>query len=909
MSSPQPHHESHENSKPGRVDTPAAALVRLAAFLVPGAERERWKNEWLAELAWAWKNPRRELPTAAHRLAHWIGLCLTALGTLPDALEMQRTFGERRMPLHITHDIRFAWRSLSRRRGYAALLALTLALGIGAATAVFTVVDNVLLRPLPFHEPENLVTIESLREGGFSTPYMEPAVLEMWQAQRGLFENVARYRDLSVVLEELGEPRDLRAVHVSSEFFTLLGVVPERGRAVQPDDILADARVVVLSDPLWRSALGADPEAIGRSITFSGERYTVVGVMPQEFRYPLGTVSAWFPMPHVAAEADTSAAAPGPVSAFARLASGVSPELAQQRVDALAPQLAEEVPGMHVPVRVQPMGSWRANSDIRRALLVLSGAVGFVLLIACANAANLLLVRATSARHDLGVRLALGATRVRVVRELMAEAGLVALAGGALGVLLSWWGVKAIMALAPAELVRWSYGVVAIDLRILVFALALTFGTMLLFGIMPALQATATPGGRRAPRRTLAFGERSGTGSREQRKMRNGLVVAQLALSVMLMVGAGLLTSSFVKLWNVDPGMQVHNLALLQISPSSDRYATRTARAAFYDQVLERIEAMPGVQAVSVVSGTAGGAGGLHISPSLEVEGSATPVAWNPEIIPMGRAGTGYFRTLGIPILQGREFTDDDMLPDANTAIIDVDLARHLFPEGNAVGRRFRVSTQSDWRTVVGVAGDVKLFGPDDREQPFEVYYPAPPGALGYAWIAARTSGEAELLLPLMKAAVHEADPLQPVGTLQTAEQQYREPLARPRFLLTLMAVFAATATLLAAVGLYGTISYAVAQRTRELGVRMALGARAEQIVRSVVGEGARLAAFGVVLGLVGSAALGGYLSSLLFGVAPADPVTFATVAALLGTIAVLAALAPAVRASRIDPVIAMRAE
>jgi putative ABC transport system permease protein len=867
--------------------------VRLAAHLVPADDRAAWIEEWHAELGWAWGHRPPDRPPWAHRIV----LAGRAPGAVPDALAYRRVHGG---PAMRSPDLRLAARALLRRPGYTALVALTLALGIGATTAVFTVVDAVLLRPLPFRDVDRLVELGVRLDGGYTAPYLRPAALDAWQAERGVVDAVARYGNRSVVLEQ-GEPRDLRAVTVSREFFPLLGVPPRLGRTFAAEEVAREERVAVVSDALWRSALGADPAAVGSAITLDGARYVVIGVMPATFRYPRGEVGLWLPLGRPAAAAPGRP--PERLQAIARLPRGVPLGAAQARADARARHLAAARPDVDGwALQLSPVGAWRANPDMRRALTVLAGAVACVLLIACANAANLLLVRATAARRDLTVRAALGATRGRLVRELLAEAGLLALAGGGLGLGLAYGSVRGMVALAPSELVTLSYGPLAMDGRVLAFAVALSAGTVLLCGVVPALRAT-----RRGT--ALASGDRAATGTREHRRLRGALVVGQLALSVALLVGAGLLLHSFARLARVAPGMDVHRLALLELFPSAQRYPTRAEREPFYAAVVERVRALPGVDAVSVVSGVAGSSGGFHFGTALEAEGAGHPAGGDPDILPFAEADTSYFRTLGIPIRQGRAFEAADLVPDAHTAIVDGDLARHLWPDGRAVGRRFRTGPDSPWLTVVGIAGDVKLQGPDDRTHRFELYYPSRVGAGGQRTIAVRTAGDPAALLPLLPAAVHAVDPRQPVLDVTTATRQYREPLAKPRFLLLLMAAFAGVAAALAAVGLYGVVSYTVTQRTRELGVRMALGARRARIVGDVVRDGARLAALGMAVGLGTALLLGRFVESLLFGVTPTDPLTLGAVVVGLGAVAVLAAYVPARRASRIDPVVAIRTE
>jgi putative ABC transport system permease protein len=872
---------------------PGSRIVRLASVLVPDIHRDDWVEEWEGELAYAWEHPAT--PASPRRR---LGLLVRALGALPDALEMRRDL--RGDPM-LGHDLRIALRRLVRRPGFSTLVVVTLALGIAATTAVFTVAYGVLLRPLAFAHADRVVELSVRRTltDEYGGPYIGSSVLDEWQGQTAIFDAVARHGSQSLVLEA-AEPRELRAVRVSSNFFSTLGVTPRLGRTFAPSEGAEGNRVAVISDELWRTALGADPAPLGRTLTLSGEKYTVVGVMSPWFKYPRGAVSLWIPLVPV-----TSAASPasGPtVEAIGRLAPGVDLPTAQARANVVSQRIAVERKDVTSPyLLLTSAGKWRANPDMRRALLVLAGAVAFVMLIACGNAANLLLVQSSGRRTELRVRLALGASRSRIVRELLSEAALLSLASGVFGIVLAYWAVHAILAIAPSELIVLSNAPLQMDLRVLVVALgaALLTGTMV--GLITALQATSGQS-------TLLAGERAATGTVAQRRVRSALVVGELALSLMLLVGAGLLMHSFARLLAVAPGMDTRHLALLDISPSPQRHPAGAARAAFYTQVADRIRALPGVQAVSVVRGTAGQSS-FSFGVRLEAEGAAGPSAEQPELLPFGEADPEYFRTLGIAIRQGRAFTMADLEPTSTAVIVDEDLARQLWPDGGAVGRRFRLGAESPWLTVVGVAADVKFLGPDEREGRFAFYRPTPPTPGGQRTIAVRTSGDPRELLPALKEAVHAVDPLQPVITIETGQQRFRETLDKPRFLLVIMAVFASVAAVLAAVGLYGVISYAVSQRTREIGIRMALGAREGTIVGGVLRESAVVVGAGLVLGLVGTVALTRFLESLLFGVSPTDPTALIAVVAGLAAVAMLAAWIPARRASRVDPVVALRAE
>ena len=872
---------------------PGAWLVRLAALLVPEARRDDWVEEWEGELAYAW-NESGDARSARLRVA----LVTRAFGAFPDAIEMRRDLRGDSM---IGHDLRIALRRLVRRPAFSTLVVVTLALGVAATTAVFSIAYGVLVRPLPFAHGERVVELSARRAKAdtWGGPYLAPSVLEEWERQPAIFDAIARHSSESLVLEA-AEPQQLRAERVEADFFSTLGVTPRVGRTFTSQDGTEAGRLAVISDKLWRSALGADPAPVGRTLTLNGERYTVIGVMPSSFNYPLGGVSLWLPLlPPTGAAAQ---AAPSEIEAIARLAPGVELTEAQTRADAISERIAAAYPAVRAPyVLLTSVGAWRANPDMRRALLVLAGAVAFVLLIACGNAANLLLVQSAGRRTELRVRLAIGASRGRIVRELLAEATLLSLASGFIGVLLAYWLVRAIIAIAPRELIVLSYAPLQMDARVLTVALGAAVVNGIVVGLITALQATRGQA-------TLLAAERAATGTIEQRRIRGALVVGELALSLMLRVGAGLRIHSFARLWAVDPGMDTRHLAFLDVAPSPQRHPVGPARAAFYQRVMERMRALPGVEAVSVVRGTAGQAS-FSFGVQLEAEGAGAPASEQPQLLPFGEADAEYFRTLGVGIRQGRAFTAADMEPNANVVIIDHDLARLLWPDGQAVGRRFRVDAESPWLTVVGIAGDVKLMGPDDRQGRFELYRPTPPTPGGQRTIAVRTAGDPRSLLPALKQAVYAVDPLQPVLAVETGNERFRETLDRERFMLVVMAVFAGVAALLAAVGLYGVISYAVSQRTREIGIRMALGAREGTIIGGVLREGALVVGAGILVGLAGTVVLTRFLESLLFGISPTDPTALTAVVVALAAIAMVAAWIPARRASRVDPVVALRTE
>ena len=798
----------------------------------------------------------------------------------------------------VLRDLRQAMRRFALARAFTFVATLTLALGIGATTAIYSLLDAILLRPLPYTEPAALVRFWSVQRGSQSS-YFGGETLSEWRTQRDLFAAVEPYRTQSVALLGSGEPQLVLAAELGGGLMPALGVPAQIGRTIQFQD--ADPgreRVVVLSDALWRSRFAADSGILGRTIRIDDRSLEVVGVMPAWFSFPSDRTQLWVPL--------TTASAMRPADVLARLRPGVTLEQAQHRVDAIGASLDRERPSRTGwQIALGPLQGQRVNRSERIALYVLFGAVSLVLLIACANLANLLLVQGAGREREIAIRAAVGASRARLVQQLVTETFALALAGGAAGIVLAMWAIDMLAAQTPRDFTFLSTSEIALDGRALVFAVAVTLLTAVLAGALPALRASRTQ-----HQASLKAGARSAAGSARQARLRRAFVVVQLALTLMLLVGAGLLARTFLALTRVNPGFDPRNLVTVDISVPRWRYGTRDAQLQFFDQVADRLRSLPGVSGVTVAGGTPPTGGGFSFGLQFEIDGVGVVLDDPLVLLPFAEVEADYFSVLGVPLVSGRTFSADGG-SGTPAVVISREMANRLWKGANPVGQRIRLRPDSPWLTVVGVVGDVYQLEYDSPRGMFAAYYPRSQsrGMPAQETLIVRTSDAPARVVPLIRQAIWSVDSDQPILKLTTMDVLYREFLGVPRFQASLMGAFALIGLAIAAVGLYGVLSYAISQRTREFGIRMALGARRWDVLAMVLRYWAGLVALGILLGIAGSLALTRAISSLLVNIPPHDPITYALVVAGLAGISLAACWAPARRATRVDPVVALRCE
>jgi putative ABC transport system permease protein len=793
-------------------------------------------------------------------------------------------------------DVRYAGRVMRKARGLTLVAIVTLALGIGANTAIFSVINALLLRPLPYAEPDRLVMLwlDLSARGGPATEWTGPSQHFDWKAQHDVFEGVTSFRGWNASMAGDTVPEAVLGEQTTFEYFDVLGVRPEVGRVFrQADDIPNAPRVVVLSHSLWIQRFGGDPSVIGRVVPINGENHEIIGVMPASFRAALVTNAAlWRPMRLNPANPPRNVAINHTIG---RLRPGVSLAQAKAALATLSKQLEQTYPQSEVGKGVNPVPLQEQQvGNMRLALFVLLGAVGFVLLIACVNIANLLLARASGRLREMAVRRALGADRLRIVRQLLTESVLLALAGGGLGVLSGVWGVSALKAIAPGGTPRIEE--VRIDGVVLAFAIGLSLGTGVLFGLVPAWHASRdqfTP--------ALKQGGRGQTGEGGGRA-RRWLIVAEIALALVLLVGGGLLIRTFLALQHADLGFNPDRVLAGFVLPPAVTYRTNAERLAFYDAALERAAALPGVTHAALSSVVPlGGDSDMDFL----IEGRPIPRTNADALIVWYRVvSANYFKAMEIPLRRGRLFGAREMTP---LVVINETTAKRHWPNEDPIGRRIKFG-DSPWFTIAGIVGDVHVRGPreSNRAEVYIPYWLMPEAGVN---LVLKTAGEPALLTEPLKSAVKDVDPAIAVAGIATMDRMIADANGASRFYATLVAIFAALALLLAAVGIYGVMSYAVAQRAQEIGVRLALGAAERQIFALVVGDSLRLAAMGLAIGAAGGIGVGRALQNLLFGVRGADPITFSATGMLLLMVAFAASYLPARRAMRTDPMEALRAE
>ncbi|HXG67845.1 MAG TPA: ABC transporter permease [Blastocatellia bacterium] len=798
----------------------------------------------------------------------------------------------------LTQDIRYGFRMLLKSPGFTLVAVIALALGIGVNTAIFSVVNTVLLRPLPYREPDRLLALQEQHAVKHSEMPVSPGNFVEWEKQNTTFEKLAAYRTTSHILTGIGEPQRLRGARVSAGTFTMLGINPLQGRDfMDEEDLPGKGNVALISHGLWQRLFGGNPNIMGQALTLDGNSFTVIGVMPQTLKFPDAETEIW--VPTAFSEQERQARGAKMLSVIGRLKPGVTRGQAQAEMEAITARLAEQYPeNSNFGAKITPLLEY-AVGDLRPTLLVLLGAVLFVLLIACANVANLMLARAATRQKEIAIRTALGAGRGQIVRQLLTESLLLAMIGGGAGVLLAVWGVDALLALAPEDLPR--INEVAIDGSTLAFTFALTLLTGLGFGLAPALQASKPD-----LNETLKDAGRGSSGGVHRARVRNALVVAEVALALVLLVGGGLLIRSFIQLQQVKPGFNTENALVVNMSLPQRKYPQGQQAVNFYDQLMRNLSTLPGVQAV-------GGSGvfpfvneavlGFYVQGEPRSAGGDMPTTNYFSVSP------DYFRAMGIPLLKGRVFTETDRQDTTPVAVINETFAKRYFPDEDPIGKRIHVTNGPEvFREVVGVVGDVKQYGLA-RETNAQFYEPFAQQPRPGFTIVLRAGSDPTALSGAVRARVQELDKDQPVTSIQTVEEILRESVAQERFSMLLLGIFAALALVLAAVGLYGVISYSVTQRTHEIGIRMALGASRGDVLKLVIGQGMVMALAGVGIGLAGAFALTRLMSGMLFGVSATDPITFAVISMLLTGVALAASYLPARRALKVDPMVALRYE
>ena len=849
------------------------------------------------------ENVSRGLPEPQARIA-----ALRAMNGIEQQKEKCRDVRRVTLIEDLTQDLRYGLRMLARNPVFTAIAVVTLALGIGANTAIFSVVNELLLRPLPLPNADRLVMVWEVTPEGRHQNTTSRANFLSWGEQSTAFEEMAAFSDARFNLTGDGDPEEAAVQMTTPELFQVLGVNALLGRTLTQDDGRLKSAGTVISYGFWQRRFAGDPQILGRRVVLNGTPFDVVGVMPSNFQWHIRSRSGtgksaemWIvlPMPKEGPELLGRF-----LSVAAILKPGVSVEQAMSELKVIEGRIEQEAPqynkgwGVEVlPVREQFVGK------IRTGLLVLLGAVGVVLLIACANVANLMLSRAAARQKEIALRAALGASRFRVVRQLLTESLLLAVLGTLLGLVLALWGIRALVAISPRDLINLQG--VGLNLPVLAFTLTLSLVTGVVFGLVPALESS-----RLNLSDALKEGGKTdaGQGARSSR-LRSILVVAEVALALVLLVSAGLLIKSFSRMRNIETGFDTDNVLTMVVRLAGQRYKSDAQYIGFFKQATERIRALPGVSAVGSVNylplyGGAGCATGFSIEGQPEAppgEGPSTNVRVSD---------SGYFDAMGIPLLRGRNFSDAEISEPKHVVIISDLFARQFFPNENPMGKRISVDMfDKPYPTeIIGVVGDVRYDSLTDQAEP-TVYFPIPDLTYEFITLAIRTSGNPAAITPAVRSVLREMDADQPISDVRTMEQVMGETLSRARFNTFLLGLFAAMAMLLAAVGIFGVMNYSVTLRTREIGIKVALGARPGQVLMFVMRQGLTLTLIGISLGVAGSLALTRLMSGLLFGVTPTDPMTFVGIVVLLTFVSAIACYLPARRAMKVDPLVALRYE
>jgi putative ABC transport system permease protein len=806
----------------------------------------------------------------------------------------------------LLQDLRYALRSLVKSPGFTLITLITLALGIGANTAIFSVVNAVLLRALPFRDPDQLVVVRETYGDGQEGSSSGPNFLD-WKRRNHTLDGMTAWRGLNLALVGAGEPEEIRAATVDADFFKVLGVDPILGRGFAHGEDQGQATVVVLSEPLWRSRFGADPSILGRTISLSGQPYTVVGVMPPSTAYT-GPIQAWLPLGY--GKGRSAQRGSHSYDVVTRLKHGVTLEQAQADLGGIAKALEREFPATNGGrgVKLTPLTEDSVGT-VRSALLLLTGAVGLVLLIACANVANLFLARAATRQRELAVRAALGAGRWRLTRQVLVEAVTLSVVGGLLGLLLASWAIDVLLALQPRGIPRLKE--VGIDGTVLAFTLAISIAVGIAFGLLPALSMS-----RQDPAESFRGEGRGTSGGRPRSRFRSALVVAQVSLALVLLVGAALLIVSVRELSNVVLGFRPDGAMTFQLSISGSKYPDADTQHGYIDRIVERLREIPGVRQAGAVFFLPLSNG--YSSGDISVEGRPAAEPGHEQYAGFRIVAGDFLNALGVTLRQGRLLTPDDRKGAPLVTVVNEALVRRLFPGQNPIGQRLTFGTpdSAQWRQIVGVVADVRQTGLTTAPEP-ELYVPAnqlTPDlwtvfmSIPLSFVV-RSDVKPSTLGPAIKAAVREVDPDQPISLLREAGELLQDATARQRFNMSLLTLFGVLALTLAGVGVYGVMAYGVNQRTRELGIRLALGARASSVQAMVLRQGLALTLIGLALGLIGALALSRLLTSLVYRVSPSDPRVLGAAVLVLAVVSAVACLIPAIRATRVDPIDALRSE
>jgi putative ABC transport system permease protein len=797
------------------------------------------------------------------------------------------------------NDFRYALRQLIKSPSFTIVAIVTLALGIGACTAIFSVVNTVLLKPFDYADPDRLVMIRETQLPQFPEFSVSPPNYLDWEKQTKSYEYIAAYSGAALNLTGEGEPQRLVGIKATAHYFDVMGVKPFLGRTFLPEeDAVGKNHVVVLSYGFWQRLFGGARDAVGRSIQLSGEPYQVVGVAPSVAF--ASKVDVWTPMAFTPKETANDARGGHYINVVGRLKPGVSFRQAKAELEVIANQLAVQYPDPQKGwgIFMMPLQDYLVR-DVKPVLYTLLGAVGCVLLIACANLANLLLARATARHREISIRAALGAGRGRLIRQLLTESVVLAVCGGIAGVVLARWGLDTMLSLAPTSLPRISE--IHLDSGVLLFSLALSVVTGLVFGIAPAWLAA-----RADVNEALKQGTRGSTEGGARGRLRSALVVIEVTFALVLLGGAGLLARSFMQLANVDPGFIPESATLMRLSLPQKKYAQPEQQTAFVNALLEQVKNLPGVQAAGIT----------HSMPLVGDYVLGFNIEGRPAIDPADLPSTNYyavtpdyFRAMGIRLVRGRIFTPQDDVKAPRVAIINETMARQFFPNEDPIGKRINITNGPDaWREIIGIVGDIKQYGVDKATsaQSYEPFAQVPFSSLN---VVIRTKGSPAVLLGALRPAVYAVDKDQPVGIIRPLEEIMAESIARQRFAMLLLTVFSGVALVIAAVGIYGVMAYNVVQRTGEFGIRMALGAQQRDVLRLVLTQGGKLIGLGLLIGLLATVAASRAMGSMLFNTSAYDPLTLASITLLLAAVALVACFFPANRATKVNPIEALRAE